>query len=383
MMETPLLSVIIPVYNTAPYLRRCMESIIGQTYENLEIICVDDGSTDGSPDILEEYRRMDSRILIIKKENGGLVSARKEGLKQATGEYATYVDSDDYINEEMYTAYMDLMITHRVDIVTGGKVREYEGNQVLEPEVLPVGKYEYKGKKFFLENLIDQNRFFKYNISAHVCDKVFHIDLLKRFQFRVPDGISIGEDAAVIYPLLFAAQSIYVSGRNDYHYCLRSNSIMGTRYTGKDDSTYLMLDYLKEQLLIPEIESRFIFEQQFLLYRRYILLLRNPEEILRYENGYLYPFGKLEKNDRIVLYGAGKFGVALKRFLEMNGFHVVAWVDQAANQRETITWNEAREMPYDRVIIAALIYETTEDIVQRLKEDYVDPKQILRCCGSL
>ncbi len=96
-MNNSMISVIVPVYNVEKYLSKCLDSIINQTYQNLEIICVDDGSTDSSPMILEEYAKKDSRIKIITRQNGGLSAARNTGVKNATGEFVSFVDSDDWI----------------------------------------------------------------------------------------------------------------------------------------------------------------------------------------------------------------------------------------------------------------------------------------------
>ena len=101
-----MLSVIIPVYNTEAYLKRCLDSVLGQTYKNIEVICVNDGSTDNSLQILKDYEKKDKRVLVIDKENGGVVSARKAGIKAASGEYCTYVDSDDWIEPNMYESIL-------------------------------------------------------------------------------------------------------------------------------------------------------------------------------------------------------------------------------------------------------------------------------------
>ena len=105
-----LISVIIPVYNVELYLRRCIDSVIKQTYKNLEIILVDDGSTDKSGEICDEYASLDNRISVIHKENGGLSSARNAGLKNAHGEYFGFVDSDDAIVEDMYEYLYDILL---------------------------------------------------------------------------------------------------------------------------------------------------------------------------------------------------------------------------------------------------------------------------------
>ena len=101
-----LISVIVPIYNVEKYLTKCIESIINQTYKNLEIILVDDGSPDKSPIICDEYAKKDNRIKVIHKKNGGLSDARNYGMSLATGEYISFIDSDDYIDEEMYEKHM-------------------------------------------------------------------------------------------------------------------------------------------------------------------------------------------------------------------------------------------------------------------------------------
>ena len=97
-----MISIIVPVYNTAPYLPQCLDSLVNQTYRDIEIICVNDGSTDNSPDILKAYAERDSRILVIHQENLGLSGARNKGLESARGEWVMFVDSDDWIAPDMY-----------------------------------------------------------------------------------------------------------------------------------------------------------------------------------------------------------------------------------------------------------------------------------------
>ena len=109
------ISIIIPVYNTEEYLRQCLDSVLLQTFRDIEIICVDDGSTDSSPQILDSYKAHDSRIKVIHKENTGLVAARKTGLAAATGKYIGYVDSDDWIEPMMYEKLYKLVSKQTVD----------------------------------------------------------------------------------------------------------------------------------------------------------------------------------------------------------------------------------------------------------------------------
>lgn len=123
-------SVIVPIYDVEKYLPKCLDSIVGQTYENLEIICVDDGSPDNSADIVRSYAEKDDRIILIRKENGGLSSARNEGIKHATGEYTVFLDSDDWIDKETIAAAVEATERDGVEMVMWGYVREYKNKSI-------------------------------------------------------------------------------------------------------------------------------------------------------------------------------------------------------------------------------------------------------------
>lgn len=129
--EKKLISVMVPVYNVAPYITNCLESLIHQTYTNLEIILVDDGSTDNSLEICQEYAKKDKRIKVIHKENGGLSTARNAGLDVATGDYYSFVDSDDYISTRFYEIMLNVALEHSADIV------ECDYNKIPFEDVTP------------------------------------------------------------------------------------------------------------------------------------------------------------------------------------------------------------------------------------------------------
>ena len=126
------ISIIIPIYNVREYLAKCIESVINQTYQDIEIICVDDGSTDGSYEICEYYKKKDSRIKVVHKINEGIVSARQTGLKIANGEYVGFVDGDDWIDEKMYESMIRTMEKSNVDMVETGVIDSY--NSFTEKE---------------------------------------------------------------------------------------------------------------------------------------------------------------------------------------------------------------------------------------------------------
>ena len=127
MNDKPLISVIVPIYNTEKYLKKCLDSIINQTYKNLQIILIDDGSGDNSGEICDEYATKDSRIQVIHKQNAGVTAARNDGLDMATGDYIGFVDSDDWIEPNMYEEMMANLIKTGADFVHTGFIKELHG----------------------------------------------------------------------------------------------------------------------------------------------------------------------------------------------------------------------------------------------------------------
>ena len=163
----PLISVIVPIYNVEKYLDRCVDSIINQTYKNLEIILVDDGSPDNCPQMCDDYAKKDSRIKVVHKENGGLSDARNVGMEVATGEYVSFIDSDDYISLDFYETLLETIVDNDSDIVECGVVKFYEDNSFDKySDDLKVTNYDTVDG---LEGLINENPF-----KQHVWNKLYN-----------------------------------------------------------------------------------------------------------------------------------------------------------------------------------------------------------------
>ena len=184
-----VISVIVPVYNVKLYLRKCIESIINQKYQSLEIILVDDGSTDGSEKICDEYAVKDKRIIVLHQENKGVSCARNAGLKVAQGDWIAFVDGDDWIDSGMYEEMIALAYQYEADIVLSrfkfaDQVNQLEGNKC-------VGKFSvFYGTKL-IEQYIQRNN--KYTISPSVWDRLYRKELLQDILFQ--EGRIICEDA--------------------------------------------------------------------------------------------------------------------------------------------------------------------------------------------
>lgn len=213
-----LLSIIVPVYNTAPWLRKCLDSIINQTYRNIEIICVDDGSTDDSLAVLQQYTAQDSRVKVIHQENAGVSVARNRGLDEATGEYVTFVDADDWLELDAYEKTVPCMVED-VDLVCFGTRIEGEGDveEMRNKELYYSLKYNGKVKCGTTEIL---------KTDAGIWNKIFRMSVVKRCRLHYPVGLAYGEDAA--FYVMYASQirETYFFKEKLYHYWVRPNSAM-------------------------------------------------------------------------------------------------------------------------------------------------------------
>lgn len=216
--STSLLSVIIPVYNVEYYIKPCLESVINQTYKNLEIILINDGSTDKSPDICEEYAQMDTRVKVIHQENNGQSAARNKGLDASTGDYITFIDSDDYIDLNTYSVNMSLLIRER-EINMIQFPFEYQ-NKIYG---LPVKPYTISGEEDIFANWWSNDI-----LSPSVGNKIFRKEVFNSIRF--PEG-QIYEDYFLIVDFSEIIQNTYLSNEGCYHYVVRDGSTTNSTIT--------------------------------------------------------------------------------------------------------------------------------------------------------
>lgn len=222
------ISVIVPIYNVEKYLPKCIDSIIGQTYKNLEIILVNDGSPDNSRAICEEYASKDSRIKVVNKENGGLSDARNAGLDVATGVYVSFIDSDDYIHEEYCGNLMSLMVKHDAEVAQCEFLKVYnEGIEDSVSEQPPENEnITVLSRVEALNNLFNE----QYVNSVVVWNKLYKRNLFKNIRF--PKG-KVHEDEYTTYKVLFETKKVVCTSKQMYYYLQRSDSIMGNEFNIK------------------------------------------------------------------------------------------------------------------------------------------------------
>ena len=223
-----LFSVIVPVYKVEKYLQQCVDSLLNQTYRDFELILVDDGSPDGSGRICDEYAVTDSRVRVVHKKNGGLVSARKAGAALAEGKYAVCVDGDDFVSENHLRYFADAIEKYSPDVVAGGFIKAYEDESKNVTNILPYRKGMYSREELKKEifPLLIQNNKAEY-FAPSVWAKAYRADLYKKMQQAVDDRIKIGEDGACTIPCIYHASSLYVTDKATYYY--RQNPVSMTQ----------------------------------------------------------------------------------------------------------------------------------------------------------
>ncbi len=251
MSTGPLISVIVPIYNVEPYLEKCINSILNQTYRNLEIILVDDGSPDNCGAICDAYLSSDQRIRVIHKQNGGLSDARNAGIDMASGEFIAFVDSDDTIMPEMMEKLYERIVIDRSDMALCGGKRVNQDGELLSECFLPDN---------VLTGFDALRQSYKNNgvLYTMACNKLIKRQLFQNIRF--PIG-KYNEDEFTLYRVIDRCRQISILSETLYVYYQRSNSIMGTysfRHLDGIEASYERYFYFKEkggkytELLVPE-----------------------------------------------------------------------------------------------------------------------------------
>ena len=237
----PLISVVVPVYNVEKYLDKCLASICGQTYGNLEIILVDDGSRDSSGDICDRWASSDKRIKVLHTANGGLSAARNKGLDIATGSLVGFVDSDDYIDEDMYEFLYGLMRDYDTDISVCGNYFEEKGrNRNLRVLHSPCTYDREQSLRLLIQDKLLRN---------YVWDKLYKRELFDGLRFE--KGV-IFEDIKFMFEVISRMDRIVIFDKFKYHYVQRPGSIINTKYKFDVNQAYFVAVYEQLSYLIAQ-----------------------------------------------------------------------------------------------------------------------------------
>lgn len=217
------ISVIIPVYNSIGYLEKCLDSVLTQTYKNLEILCIDDGSTDKSGDICDQYAQQDNRILVIHQSNHGESHARNVGLSRASGDFITFIDCDDFIEDNMYENMINIALSKDVDIVACGYNMDYPDEIIKMTNKFPVDESVLCRDKF-LEYVYHRD-FYK-NVTGYIWNKLFKREVLcsKGKEVLFDENLLLGGDVLFFAEAALNSDKFIYTDQNFYHYVQRLES---------------------------------------------------------------------------------------------------------------------------------------------------------------
>lgn len=244
-MERLKISVIVPVYNTIDYLERCVNSIRRQSYENLELILVDDGSTDGSGEFCDKLEKLDNRIRVYHKENGGASSARNIGIRNAVGDYIGFVDSDDYIDTDMYQMMMELAVEKNLQMVQISREEIDEEGNILQNICVPPVDIRFCDSETFMKELL------MHQGDCSFCTKIVKRELLQKHRF--PEG-ELNEDFKLLVELLLKVDGVGILPRQGYHVVYRSNST--TRKSSENSFSRVYMDNVENADKIQDIVDK-------------------------------------------------------------------------------------------------------------------------------
>ncbi len=377
----PLISVIVPVYNVEKYLEKCINSIISQSYSNLEIILVDDGSTDKSSQICNEYLEKDSRIKVIHKENGGVTNARKAGFLQSTGMYITFVDGDDWLERNAYSTIYERGIKHGADIIQVGVIAEYPGGKTSNIGCsFNEGIYvEKKLETEILENLISTKEFYQNNFTINLGGVVLKREDFAEELMEIDDNLRFGEDMAYVWTCMLKCNSIAIIKEGLFHY----NKYPGSAMHSSDEAISLKYESIKlvYKTVRKAIErygrSSIRLERQLILSLSlsiYMLLLTtNYSKLVSDMDNRLFPFKNINRGDRLVIYGAGSFGEQIVNHLkECKDYKIVLWCDLGYEEyrkkgKEVYPPKEIKKQLFDKVIIAVTRKKVSGEIFSYLE----------------
>ena len=269
MPQDKLISIIVPVYNTENYIDKCIQSILSQTYKKFELLLIDDGSTDNSGAICDNYAKKDDRVKVVHKVNGGQATARNLALQMILGEYVGFVDADDWIEPDMFESLVNAIDTFNVDIVSCGRYRvnpiSGKRTEVFCNEKPEVISSKEAIKKFLLWDGIDGASW----------DKLFRKEVLRGLSY--PIGY-ICEDLPFIYQSLKRAKSICMFGRPLYNYLQTADSTSRSKYSERSKGLYIYPNNIRNDVysIYPDLREeanyyycKSVFEYMVLYYEKY------------------------------------------------------------------------------------------------------------------
>lgn len=393
MQGGPLISVIVPVYNTGQYLGKCLDSILSQTYCNIEVIIINDGSSDNSLEIAQSYAEKDNRIRLFNQENQGIMQVRIKGIGQANGKYIGFVDSDDWIEPDMYEKLVGYMLQYDCDLVTSdAKIHRLDGTSIIGFDNYAKGLYTNLARDIFPSMLYDYTIKWR-AMRSYLVSKLFRKAILDEVITNLDKDIFYDEDTVILCAYCLACKKIFISRDINYHYVLREGS--ATQKVRKNEAQNMFQVYHSLETMFEASQHPVVFRKQLKQYMFVLIerLLRGLCNINLWEcsdwdfSAYHMIFGR-----RIVIYGAGNYGRGLYKELVRCNYYdkIVAWVDK--NYMTACRWEDEhpeefmgkfmrevkpieaiRDIEFDYIAIAIANESISYEVKKELQEKFHVP----------
>lgn len=373
------LSIVVPIYNTERYLPACLQSLTQQTCPGVEILLIDDGSTDNSGQICRESARRDVRITYIRQENKGLIGARRTGAEHASGEFLMYVDSDDWIDPGM-AEFLAGQIGD-ADMATVGVHYETGPGMVVEyRDQYPEGEYRGADKDFLLRTMLyDKDSDTLQRLTPWIWNKLYRTELVRQVYGNLDADNDFGEDGVFLYNYLVVSGAVRICHRCFYHYRYRTDSMF------HGGNPHMLSDINKAYLaLVSGFESHPLKENLMTQLQRWVSVtaVMAVNGGMGFAPGIQIPEFLLDtdglRGKKIVLYGAGKAGRDYFRQLVKMGYDVVLWVDSNSTEVESVKTPQAiSDVEYDVILLAVSRPEYAESMKQTLKSIGIGEEKLM------
>lgn len=396
-------SLIVPTYNGEKYLKRCLSSLVRQTYKNIEIIIVNDGSTDDSLAISKIFSENDKRCTVIDQENKGVTAARQVGVKKASGDLLMFVDCDDWLEENAVCRMIALQGKRDSDIVVTGHIRETGDEGKKEIGYIPKGIYSGSMLKPFYRKMFYVSPISGWGIWPTLWAKLYKREIVKKAIEKIDSRIIYGEDTAAVFTAFFGAENIIVSEEFLYHYFVANeNSASKTKDKNLLESMYYLINYMKglfmeqdeKAILLKQLEwytnnvmnhiSRVMFDIPYHMWevvhaqkeaeqwkRRYTDLKEAIERSLNQQE-WILPYQEFKSMKSIVVFGSGSIAESYAKHLEYDNNYTLLM-----HMRDISEIKKLSNISYDCILIATDdIHEKCVMEMELLKRG-VDEKKII------
>lgn len=360
------ISIIVPIYNIDKYLDKCINSIIMQTYTNLQIILVDDGSTDDSGSICDQFILRDHRIEVYHTRNRGLVGARKFGLEKAKGEYIGFVDGDDYIESDMFFVLMENIVKCNADFVHSGYIKENNQDRSINcnyDEMILETNNVQKKEDFLCKYVLNEM-----SVSPSIWSKLFKADFIKKCYRLLPDTQQYGEDMICLCRCILESQCISLSKNAMYHYRVREHSLSHIR-----DGEFVINEITLWGQLLKVFDEYGCFKRikeniSFYMKKRMLSVLLSGKDIKDHIPQYFFKGINQIIGKKVVIYGAGRVGQDYyAQICKYMNCDIIAWIDSNWSKyhfeyADVMSTNELKRRLFDIVVIAVYDGKIAQEI---------------------